>query len=344
MRICLLFLAIVTLPFVVNAQVDPAAAVAHMEYLSQNEEMLSKKYLSYMSEVAHGHKARKMEKRREDVISTIREAVKDCQKVRPYNGDASLRDAQTTYYSVLLSVFTEDYAKIVDMEEVAERSYDAMEAYLMIQEKVGEKLDEAFAKLKSVEKAFAEKNNIRLTQPTATKVDRKLAKIGKVNNYMNQVYLIFFKSAVQETLLLEALNKNDINALEQCRASLAKFATEGLTRLDTVKAFEGDGSLINGCRKVLEFQKSEAENKIPLYSDFLMQADNFEKARKAFESTPASSRTKGDVDAYNATVTRFNKTVNEYNVLNNGLNNSRDKVLTQWETTRQRFMHLHVPH
>jgi hypothetical protein len=114
-----------------------------------------------------------------------------------------------------------------------------MEAYLMIQEKAGEKLDEAFAKLKDVERTFAEKNNIRLTQATATKMDRKLAKIGKVNSYMNQVYLIFFKSAVQEVLLLEALNKKDINAMEQCRSSLAKFAAEGLTRLDTVKVGGG---------------------------------------------------------------------------------------------------------
>ncbi len=67
-------------------------------------------------------------------------------KLKPFEGDASLRDAYKDYWSVLLSVFTEEYHKIVDMEEVAEQSYDAMETYLLVQEKAGEKMDEAHGK------------------------------------------------------------------------------------------------------------------------------------------------------------------------------------------------------
>jgi hypothetical protein len=317
--------------------------VAHMELLSQHEEVLSKKYLSYIHEVAHGHKARKMEKRREEVVLAIKEAIRDCGKIKPFKGDVSLRDAQKQYYSVLLSVFTEDYAKIVDMEEVAERSYDAMEAYLMIQEKAGEKLDEAYERLRAEHAAFAGRNNVRLTEAVASKEDKKLAKAGKVSNYMNQLYLVFFKSSVQETLLLEALKEKDVNALEQHRSSLQKFSAEGLLKLDTIKAFNGDGSLINACRKVLEFHKNEAETKIGKYTEFLISQEQFEKAKKTFDSKPASSRTQADVDVYNAAVKNFNNSVTGFNKMNDEVNGAREKVMTHWDNTRQRFMHLHVP-
>ncbi len=60
-----------------------------------------------------------------------------------YNGNKALRDSAVSYLKILYSVFNEDYSKLVNMEEIAEQSYDAMEAYLLAQEKAGEKLDQA---------------------------------------------------------------------------------------------------------------------------------------------------------------------------------------------------------
>src|SRR5688572_12936366 len=235
--------------------------VAHMNYFNKLEEDLSKKYLSYMSEVAHGRSARKMEKRRSEVVAAITQAIYESGKVRPYNGDVSLRDAYKTYWGVLLSVFKEDYHKIVNMEEVAEQSYDDMEVYLLTQEKAKEKLKEAYNKVGMTYEAFALKHHVRLGEGQSTKLSQRLDEAGKVNSYMNQVYLLFFKSNVQEGLMFKAVTKNDVNGVEQGKNSLLKFSTEGLQRLDTLKPFKGDRSLIAACQKVLEFHKDEAENK-----------------------------------------------------------------------------------
>ena len=43
------------------------------------------------------------------------------------------------YYNVL----NDDYSKIINMEEIAEQSYDAMEAYILAQEMVDKKPEEA---------------------------------------------------------------------------------------------------------------------------------------------------------------------------------------------------------
>src|SRR5688572_25274212 len=145
-----------------SAQPSGDSPVDHMNYLNQLEENLSRKYLSYMSEVAHGNRARKMEKRRVELLNSVNEAIQEGGKLRPYQGDASLRDAFKQYWVVLLSIFKEDYHKIVDMEEVAEQSYDAMEAYLLIQEKAAKKLNEAYRKVPAAYDAFAARHHVTL--------------------------------------------------------------------------------------------------------------------------------------------------------------------------------------
>lgn len=341
----ILTLVLFLLPFAVQVRAqDAGGAVEHMSYLADREELLRKKYLSYMSEVAHGERARKMEKRREELISTIKEAITDAGRLRPYKGDATLKSAFLEYWNILLLIFKEDYHKIVDMEEVAEQSYDMMEAFLLAQEKVDLKLEQAYGKVPPAYQAFASKHGVVLNEGQKSKLATKLEQVGKVNNYVNQLYLIYFKSAVQEMNLMNSLKANDINGVEQTKNALLKFAAEGLQRLDTVKAYKGDGSLITACRKVLEFHRLEADKKIPSMSDFLIKSDEFNKLKKSFESKPAGQRTKEDVDKYNNAVNEMNKAGQLYNKNADELFAGRNKVLTNWDQTKRRFMDSHIPY
>jgi hypothetical protein len=285
-----------------------------------------------------------MEKRRTDLLASIDLAIQEGGKLRPYKGDASLRSAFKEYWTVLLTIFKEDYHKIVDMEEVAERSFDAMEEYLLIQEKASEKLHEAHSKVGPAYEAFAARHNVRLTEGQTTKLSERLNQAGQVNSYMNKVFLLFFKSNVQEELMLEALKNNDVNGVEQSKNSLSRFSAEGLARLDTMKAFKGDGSLITACRKVLEFLKDEAENKASYMTDFLMKKEEFEKIKKAFESKPANRRTQDDINAFNQSIDDYNKAVNSFNKMSGELNTIREKAIGNWDTTRKKFMDEHVPY
>lgn len=331
-------------PLALLAQAPAESPVDQMKTLGLLEENLSKKYLSYMSEVAHGRRARKMEKRRADLLNSVNEAIREGSKLRPYKNDASLRDAFKGYWNVVLTVLKEDYHKIVDMEEVAEQSYDAMEAYLLIQEKAGEKLKDEHRKVAVAYEAFAAKHNVRLVEGESTKLSQRLEQAGAVNGYVNVIFLIFFKSNVQEELMFKALEVNDINGVEQGKNSMLKFSMEGLARLDTMKAYKGDGSLIAACRKALEFQKGEAENKLGSVTDFLIRKEEFEKIKKSFDKKPASQRTQADVDTYNKSISDYNKSVNEYNKASSDLNAGRSKALENWESTRKKFMDHHTPY
>lgn len=340
-----LIIPLITFSYTGFAKTPPAAgtAVEHMAFLADLEENLSLKYMSYMSEVAHGSRARKMEKRRQELLGTIRTAIGEGNKLRPFEGDASLKTAYTGYWNVLLSVFNEDYHKIIDMEEVAERSYDAMEAYLLMQEKAGEKLSEAYAKVPDAYRAFAAKHNVRLTEAQDTKLSRNLSQTGQVNNYVHKLFLIYYKSTVQEGNMIVALNNKDINGMEQNRNAMKQYAQEGLARLDTVRAFKGDGALVTACRKVLEFQVLEF-SRISTLSEFLLKTDEFEKSHKAFEAKPANKRTQADIDGYNKVVNAYNQAVADYTKVNDELNKGRNGVLSNWENSKKRFMDHHVPH
>jgi hypothetical protein len=219
-----------------------------------------------------------------------------------------------------------------------------MEAFLLVQEKASEKMVEGSKRVKLAFERFAAAHNVRLSEGQTTKLSQRLAEAGKVNGYMNTVYLLFFKSHVQEGLMIKAMSKNDVNGVEQSKNSMAKFSAEGLTKLDTLKPFKGDKSLVTACRKVLEFQKDEAENKAGYMTEFLMKKEDFEKTKKSFDAKPANKRVQADVDGYNKAIDEYNKAVNSYNKTNDALNSSRTKVMDTWESARKKFLDQHVPY
>lgn len=334
------------LPVIIIAAFQPAraqeSAGQHMQDINKLEIALQEKYMSYMSTVAHSSSARKVEKRREDLIKSIQETIREAGRLRPYKGDASLRTTYLEYLRILHSVFKEDYHKIVDMEEIAEQSYDNMEAYLMAQEQAGDKLEAAALKLEPAYGAYAAAHAVRLTEPEKeSKLSRKLRLTGEVNHYAHIIYLAFFKSHHQEGYLIKAMDAGDLNAVEQSRNTLKRYAEEGLAKLDTMKPFKGDGSLLNACRRVLEFHKAEADQKTAIAVDFLVKNDEFEKVKKAYEAK--KSKTQADVDEYNRRVNELNAAVEQYNKNNQSMNQERSKAFDHWASTKKRFMDSHVP-
>lgn len=328
--------------FVTLAQ-TPDKAPEYMRFFTDRSKQLSEKYMSYVSELAHGNRARKMEKKRMEVVTAIRQALGDAGRAKPFNGDATVRDAYKNYWDILLKVFNEDYHKIVDMEEIAEQSYDKMEAYLLAQDKASKVLEDANQQIHPIYKAFALKNNITLVEGEDTKLDKKMKQVASVNTYHRPVYLIFFKSFKQDVYLTEALNQKDINSVEQNREALARFSREGIKQLDTMRAFNGDASLVNACRKYLENCKDAAENLVPPQSAFLVKQEEFDKIRKTFEAKPANKRTQADVDAYNKAVNEVNQALTASNKSLEKQNASRTKALGAWDIAVKNFMERHIP-
>jgi hypothetical protein len=312
----------------------------YMSHINKTERELSVKYLSYMSAASHGKSAKKIEKRREALVNSIYEVRVKIYDMPSFNGDKSLRDSAVSYLKLMYSVFNEDYSKIVNMEEIAEQSYDNMEAYLLAQQKAGEKLRAAHAAYAATYTDFASKNKVKLVD-SESELEQKLETIAKVTQYHNEVYLTFFKAYKQEMYLQEALKEKNTNAIEQNRNALIKYSTEGIEKFKQMKGYNSDRSLETLCRKTLEFYKNVAENSIPKLSDFLLKAENFEQLKKSFDR---SSQSKEDVDGYNKAVSDLNRSAEAYNKTNEQIFAQRSDLLKSYEASVKNFMDTYMPY
>lgn len=338
--ILLLFFSLILLTSRSAAQVFENAG-QYMDHITRANQALTEKYLLYLSGMSHGKSARKVEKRRLEVLQAISDTKFSIMGMPPFKGDRTLKDTTVAYLKILNSVFNEDYGKIVNMEEIAEQSYDLMEAYMLAQEKANEKLQQASEKQNEMQKKFAAKNNITLIESeSASEAKMKIA--SAVMKHYDEVYLIFFKSYKQEAYLMDAINQKNVNSIEQNVNSLQSFSEQGLDKLKDLAGYSNDASLTIACRNLLNFYKEEAK-KGSVMTDFFLKAENFAKLKKQFDSKPGSKRTQQDVDQFNKAVKDINDAGNDYNAINNDLNKQRSKTLDGWNNAVKRYMDEYIP-
>jgi hypothetical protein len=317
-------------------------AYSYLEAIGNQFYQISDKTMSYVSAASHGKSARKVEKRRLEVIATIKEAEITVRRMKAFNKDAALRDSVVSYLRINRLILTEDFSKIVNMEEIAEQSYDAMEAYLMAKERASEKLDAAFEKVKEQQNTFAQNNNIKFSEGSS-RLTQKVETSGKVLNYHDKIFLLFFKSFKNEAYLMDAINRNDINAIEQTRNTLLENAEKDLQTLGPISPFKTDASLKNACQQMLTFYKMEASQKIPDVLNLQLKKEEFEKIKSAFDAKRQGDRTQKDIDTFNKSVKEYNDTLAKVNSMYSELNKKRSVLLDQWNKASTKFLDTHIP-
>ena len=314
--------------------------VGYLSAIGNEYQVMSKDMWRYISAVAQGKSARKIENRRKDLLATIKSSQYKISRLPAFEKDPSLRDSVSAYFKLSYQVINEDYAKIVDMEEIAEQSYDYMEAYMLAKEKANKKLDDAGERVNAKQADFAKSHNITLVE-SQSKLGAKLERAGDVFAYYNRHYLIFFKTYKQEMYLMSALEKGDINALEQNKSAMLSFVEEGLAKLDTLPRYKSDLTLKQANLQIQSFYRKEAEM-VPQWVDFFLKKENFEKVQKAVESKRQADRTQQDIDQFNIAAKEYNAAVTQFNNSINQLNKSRAQHLDQWNKTVDAFLSKHV--
>ena len=342
MKKCLRFLLCAMLFCItlnVSAQTleDPGT---YMTAVSNCHVEMNQKYMQYISKTAHGASARKQEKIRQQVLESITNSRYKVIDLPYYKKDNELRQASIDYIQLCYNVFNEDYNKIVNLEEIAEQSFDEMQAVILLHEKTDEKLNEASKKMEAAYNVFAAKYNVKMVDGSS-ELSKKIEVAGQVNRYLNNIYLIFFKCNWQDNQMTKALDSKKINDIEQARNSLIKYAEEGLQTLDTIKPFKGDNSILNTCKVVLRAYKNIGVNEVPKLTDFLLKEENFAKLKKSIESKGAPA--KEEIDMYNKAVKEINLAVNSSNQAVNNTNNQRRQLLENWNNGYKQFSDNQMP-
>ncbi len=319
---------------------DPGA---YIDAINKAETNMNKAYMAYVSASAHSSRKRKIEKMRDHAVENIITCQNEITDLSPYKGDNSLRQSSLNYVQLCYKVFNDDYAHIVNMEEIAEQSYDEMQAYLLLQEATNDTLKVANERMNKAVNSFASKYNIKLISEK-TELGDKMDITGRLNKYRDKVYLLFFKCNWEDNQLIEAVNQKNVTKIEQDRSALDKYAIQGLAVLDTLQSYENDRALRETCKQALAFYKDEAEKQTPILTDFFLKEENFNKFKTTMDAKAADQRTQKDVDTYNKAVSDINAAVNNFNQVNNQLNTGRNEVNNSWMGTEKAFLDTHTPY
>jgi hypothetical protein len=319
-----------------NAQ----SPVQYMEKINVEFKKISEETWDYTRAVAHSKKARQIDGQRRQMLNANRNGLNKIKNMQPFNGDAAYRDSTVRYLELSYAVLNNDYAKIMDMEEISEQSYDAMEAYMMAQQIANDKMEAAFDIAVAANEEFAKKNNINLIT-AESKTAEKLEKASEVFKFYNQLYLVFYKPYKQEIYLIDAQGKGDINAMKQNQESLAKLSKDAKEKLKVIVPYRGNTTLKSACNDVMDFYIMEAETKVPMLVDFYLQKEKFDKLKTAMDKK-GKNPTEAEVNEFNAAVNAYNKSSNDYNKINTELNNKRSNALDSWNNAVSRYLDKNV--
>jgi hypothetical protein len=319
---------------------EVSPAVAYMQSISTEFRSVQESTWGYTRAVAHNKSMRKIENRRKELIAAINTSIGKIKRLKPFEGDAAFRDSSVSSLTVNKFVIQEDYDKIMQLEEIAEQSYDNMEAYLAARQKADEILRETMENTDREEKKFAANHNINLIE-SQDKLSKKLEQADRVYTYYNKIYLLFFKSYKQEAYLLDATQRGDLNAMEQNKNTLLKFSSDGLTEQKEISSFDGDGSLKIACQQMLNFYNEEADKGYQPIIDFHLKKDIFEK-QAASMNDKSKSHSKEEIDAYNKSVNEYNNSIKDINQKMAKLDETRAKLLNNWNSSAANFTGSHV--
>jgi len=336
MKIIFTFIVGLLLSSSIGQAQNTNAAVDYLDKMGAEFKAIQVATWDYTKAAANNRNARKIDKKRLELIQQIDASTKNVNRLTAFNKKTYLKDSVLSFLRMQKIVIQEDYGKIMDLEDIAESSYDAMEAYIAAKQIASDKLEISSQRVSDTYNAFAKENNITITEGEKDKISQQLLIADEVYAHYNEVYLIFFKPYKQELYVLDAMNKGDLAAMEQNKVSLSKVSAESQAKLKAVKPFRGsDNSIRAAATELINFYKDEADNKFAKLIDFYAKKDAFDKGKKAFETN--KNKTNDDINAYNKLIDEFNKASNDFNNTNSELNKKRNALLNNWNNASQNF-------
>lgn len=323
---------------------DFSKPVEYLNYIGLEYSKIAREKWDYTRAIGHGKRDKLIEKRRKDLAQAILDSKRTIGKMPPFNKSTALRDSIISSMNINYIIVNQDYAKLVDMEEVKEQSYDAMEAYMLAKDLALDKQAASNDMVLEQYDRFIADNNIKVNKDNEeSKLAKKMRIAGDVFEYYNKVYLIFFKSYKQNGYLMDALDKGDINGIEQNRNSLLNYAKDGIEKLKENIHYQGDETLSTACRQVLASYVDKAETKIPVMIEYFTAKDKFDKIKVTFDKIKPAQRTQQNIDTYNNAINEMNAASTKYNAANNKMNESGHKVIDNWNNKSESFLDTHIP-
>lgn len=313
----------------------------YMDELSPAFDKIKVKTWDYLSVVSQGRGAFLVEASRQSLLNEIIDAKEEMKLAPSFNGNDEFRQALINYFDKSSTILKEDFDEILDMEAISSQTYDAMEAYLTAKEQANKKLDEEYFHLLTAQKKFADDNKLILHRPADDIMTKQIEKTGRILSYYNNTYLIFFRVFKQESRVMYAIQKNDLEDFNWNNKILEFEASVGLEKIHALQAFEGDSVLIKAALKSLEFYYREATVDSKATEEYYESKKSYAAAKAEFEKIPQEDLVQADADKINKIGRAYNDAVQNFHAMNKARNKERVDHLNEWNRNVEQFFKTH---
>jgi hypothetical protein len=269
-------LAATILPSAAQTFADPAS---YNNFIVNEQLVLLKKNLRYISKAAHSENERKIEARRMDVVEQNKIAVSKLQHLPAYKGNTELRNKALAAFQTTLNVYMADYKQVNALASGRNASFEAMQQYFAAQEVADKKLIAAGDSVNEAQKRFAKQFGLSIeTSRETLKLSEYTRKVTEVNEYQHLVFLPFFRLQKVTDKLTTALNAQDAVAFDAARVLVAAEAEKTATELSALPAFRGkDAGYRNAARDVANMYVLLCGNQFLQVTELLRKKDTLNK-------------------------------------------------------------------
>lgn len=340
-KISLLALVLIVSNFVVKAQ-DFSSSKEYLGFILEKESLVAEDMWTYIRTSAHSNSENKIQRKKNELIKTIKDASREIALMPPFEGDASLRDSMVLFFNRSVDLLNGDYAEVEELEAKSNSSYYAMKEYLEAQSKANKKDLAANEKVLLQVNQFADDNGIKLATSNS-KLSANLKISNVVYDYYNEIYLIFFRGYINETFINDAINKNDTVALKINIDSLTTAYTVGELEIKSKKGYNGDYTLKNACLKAISHYKKEATLYLPEILNFYRVETELDLVKKNYESIPKNDVTQDDINKYNFTISKYNTAAEEYNKTIDLIGKAQQSNANNWSKAVDKFLNTNIP-
>lgn len=313
------------------------------DYLNFIENIYSSKEKAtwnYLWVIAKGNNSENVERKRQELVTINRKIRQEVADDIGFNGDTRLRDSLIRYLDTEFSMLTDDMEQIIDLEKIAEKSYDGMEAYILAKDEVFMKMERAGNGFINAYNGFSKVHGIELSG-NKSQLESRLENASQVFEYYHRVFLLFYKPFHEEKRLLNAMDSKNSEAMELHAVRLNTYANNSRALLHGFGPFRSDSSLYRICLELSIFYQLESLSLRP-YSGYFSDYASYLEIKKNYEAIPEDSKKQEDVDKYNQIVKSLNSKVNTFNLINEELNRNRRILLEKWNVAKAGFLFKHI--
>jgi hypothetical protein len=295
----------------------------------------------YTNTQAKDKNSKKIDEERLNLVKIIEKSESKIKEIGDYNGNSLYKDSILKFLEIYKEVLVDDFNAIQKLEANRKNSFDNLDKIVLIKENSNKKLMDACQMLEDVELQFAKANDVDLVR-TKSKVSERLKNANKVSNYYNSIFFLFFSAYYEEGLFLEALEKYDLEKMQEQIANLKASTKENLAKLNLKLDYKNDNSVLKTCEELLEFYQNEANSDFVKILDFQKFKANYTKTKETLEAKSSEERVKGEVAEYNKLVAEYNKKMESYNDLILNLNAKREALINKWNKVSTDFEAKHL--